>query len=549
MKKRVYTILVEHFKKWGVTHVFGIPGKSISPLMLELDNFGIEYVLGRHETGSGFEASGYALAKKSIGVAIGTSGPGGTNLITAAGQAKEFQLPVLFITGQPSMQETGRALSQDSSQFGTDLVKMFEPVTLFSARIERGDLLPLYLKHALERACSGEQGPVHLCIPFDVLMEEIEAFELPLPDYASPVVSPDIDKAIALINEAKHPVLFLGKGAVMSEVYDELRMIAEHWGIPIVTTPGGKGAFPTKHPLYLGGYGLGGSKYATEYMKSDIDLMIVVGSKLCDMSLSGYTADMAPGQVLQFEYDLTFAGKSIQAPTQVILGDIRYNLRQVVKRSGATGKDHEPLTGLEQVAAAATPSTSGTLLSAGTAFRALRSVLPNDAILFGDAGSHSFHAVQNFEIIEPGTFFMDEVFIAMGAAIGYSIGASIANPGRPIVCVTGDGCMMMHGTEISTAVNHGAPVIFFVLNNGRLDMVDKGMSYNTGRSVGAIYDRPLDVSLFAQSMGAKAYRCEQADDITAAVGAALQSNETTVIEVMVDPLEIPPILTRLLSLD
>ncbi|NEW09489.1 thiamine pyrophosphate-binding protein [Paenibacillus sp. SYP-B3998] len=547
MKKRVYTILVEHFKNWGIDHVFGIPGKSISPLMLELDNFGIEYVLGRHETGSGFEASGYALARKTIGIAIGTSGPGGTNLITAAGQAKEFQLPVLFITGQPSMQETGRALSQDSSQFGTDLVKMFEPVTLFSARIERGDLLPLYLKHALEKAYVGERGPVHLCIPFDVLMEEVEPFYLPLPDNISPAVSPDIGKAITLLNEAKKPVLFLGKGAVISEVYSELRIIAEHWGIPVVTTPGGKGAIPTKHPLNLGGYGLGGSKAATEYMKSGIDLMIVVGSKLCDMSLSGFTADMQPGKVLQFEYDLTFAGKTIQAPTQVILGDIRYNLAQLVQISGASAKDHERLIDNEQVAAASTAAAG--LMSAGKAFRALRDVLPKDAIVFGDAGSHSFHAVQNFEIIEPGTFYLDEVFIAMGAAIGYSIGAQIANPNRPIVCVTGDGCIMMHGTEISTAVNHGASVIFFVLNNGRLDMVDKGMSYNTGRSVGAVYEKPLDVSLFAQSMGAIAYRCHEADEIKSAVQAALQSNATTVIEVMVDPLEIPPILTRLLSLD
>lgn len=549
MKKRVYTLLVEHFKNWGITHVFGIPGKSISPLMLELESYGIEYVLGRHEAGSGFEASGYALAKKTMGIAIGTSGPGGTNLITAAGQAKEFQLPVLFITGQPSMQETGRALSQDSSQFGADLVKMFEPVTLFSARIERGDLLYLYLKHALEKAYTGEKGPVHLCIPFDVLMEEVESFYLPLPDHISPVVSRDIDKAVTLLGEAKKPVLFLGKGAVMADTYPQLRTIAEHWGIPVMTTPGGKGAFPTNHPLYLGGYGLGGSKYATEYMKSGIDLMIVVGSKLCDMSLSGFTADMEPEKVLQFEYDLKFAGKTIQVPTQLILGDIHSNLTQLIVQSGAATKAHEAFAFRAEAAAAAAASGTESALSAGTAFRSLRSVLPKDAVLFGDAGSHSFHAVQNFEIIEPGTFFFDEVFIAMGAAIGYSIGAKIAMPDRPVVCVTGDGCIMMHGTEISTAVNHGIPVIFFVLNNGRLDMVEKGMSYNTGRSVGAVYERPLDVSLFAQSMGASAYRCETGTEVERAVQSALESNTATVIEVMVDPQEIPPILTRLLSLD
>ncbi|MEK6993696.1 thiamine pyrophosphate-binding protein [Paenibacillus sp. FSL K6-1566] len=547
MKKRVYTLLVEHFKNWGISHVFGIPGKSISPLMLELESHGIQYVLGRHEAGCGFEASGYALAKKTMGIAIGTSGPGGTNLITAAGQAKEFQLPVLFITGQPSMRETGRALSQDSSQFGADLVKMFEPVTLFSARIERGDLLYLYLKHALEKAYTGEKGPVHLCIPFDVLMEEVESFYLPLPDHISPVVSPDIDKAISMLGEAKKPVLFLGKGAVMADAYEPLRIMAEHWGIPVMTTPGAKGAFPTSHPLYLGGYGLGGSKHATDYMRSGIDLMIVVGSKLCDMSLSGFTPDMEPEKVLQFEYDLKFAGKTIQAPTQLILGDIRSNLTQLISQSGASSKEHEMLIARAQVAAATSQAES--VLSAGTAFRSLRSVLPKEAVLFGDAGSHSFHAVQNFEIIEPGTFYFDEVFIAMGAAIGYSIGAKIAMPDRPVVCVTGDGCIMMHGTEISTAVNHGIPVIFFVLNNGRLDMVEKGMSYNTGRSVGAVYERPLDVSLFAQSMGAMAFRCENEADITRAVQSALQSHTATVIEVMVDPQEIPPILTRLLSLD
>ncbi|ANY74261.1 thiamine pyrophosphate-binding protein [Paenibacillus ihbetae] len=548
MKKRVYTLLVEHFKNWGISHVFGIPGKSISPLMLELENYGIQYVLGRHEAGSGFEASGYALATKTMGIAIGTSGPGGTNLITAAGQAKEFQLPVLFITGQPSMRETGRALSQDSSQFGADLVKMFEPVTLFSARIERGDLLYLYLKHALEKAYTGEKGPVHLCIPFDVLMEEVESFYLPLPDHISPVVSPDIDKAISMLGEAKKPVLFLGKGAVMADAYEPLRIMAEHWGIPVMTTPGAKGAFPTSHPLYLGGYGLGGSKHATDYLRSGIDLMIVVGSKLCDMSLSGFTADMEPEKVLQFEYDIKFAGKTIQVPTQLILGDIRSNLTQLITQSGAASKVHEMLIPRAQAAAAAASRTES-VLSAGTAFRCLRSVLPKEAVLFGDAGSHSFHAVQNFEIIEPGTFYFDEVFIAMGAAIGYSIGAKIAMHDRPVVCVTGDGCIMMHGTEISTAVNHGIPVIFFVLNNGRLDMVEKGMSYNTGRSVGAVYERPLDISLFAQSMGAMAFRCENEADITKAVQSALQSHTATVIEVMVDPQEIPPILTRLLSLD
>ncbi|WP_168123231.1 thiamine pyrophosphate-binding protein [Paenibacillus sp. HB172176] len=547
MRKKVYSIIVEHLRNWGVTHVFGIPGKSISPLMLELETQEIEYVLGRHENGCGFEATGYALGSKTLGVAIGTSGPGGTNMITAAGQAREFQLPVLFITGQPSMVDTGRALSQDSSQFGTDLVKMFEPVTLFSARVERGELLPLYLRHAIEKAYTGEKGPVHLCLPFDVLMEEIEEFHIPLPTYATKLVSEDVSHAVKLLDEAKRPVFFLGKGAIMNETYEELRVIAEHWRIPIVTAPGGKGAFPTNHPLNLGGYGLGSSKHAMEYIRSGVDLMIVVGSKLCDMSLSGFTDEMKPKAMLQFEYDLTFAGKSVQVPTSIVLGDMKANLKRVIEAAGAKPREQEyellPIPGFEATADSEQP------LSAGDAFKALRSALPDNAWFFGDAGSHSFHAVQNLDIVEAESFYFDEVFIAMGAAIGCSIGAKIACPDRPIVCITGDGCMLMHGTEISTAVNHGAPVIFFVLNNGRLDMVDKGMSYNTGRSVGAVYEYPLNVSQFAGSMGAAAHRCHHTLDIINAVQTALQSKVATVIEVMVDPEEIPPILTRLLSMD
>lgn len=546
MKKKVYSIIVEHFKHWGVTHVFGIPGKSISPLMLEVENQEIQYVLGRHETGCGFEAAGYALGKGTVGVAIATSGPGGTNMITAAGQAKEFGLPVLFITGQPSMQDTGKALSQDSSQFGMDLVKMFEPVTLFSARVERGDLLPLYLKHAIERAVYGEKGPVHLCIPFDVLMEDIEDFAVPLPEYASPVVARSVDRAIDMLESARRPVLFLGKGAMMAEAYDEIRTIAEHWRIPVVTAPGGKSAFPSTHPLCHGGYGLGGSPVAMEYMGSGIDLMIVIGSKLCDMQLSGFTEEMKPKHMLQFEYDLTFAGKSVDVYTEVVLGDLKSNLRQVIAMSGASPRPEEYK--LRALPAFDANRGSQSVMQAGDSLRALRASLPEDALMFGDAGSHSFYAVQHLEMPVPGTFYFDEVFIAMGAAIGYSIGAKIARPERPVVCITGDGCILMQGTEISTAVNHGVPVIFFVLNNGRLDMVDKGMSYNTGRSVGAVYEHPLDVSMFAMSMGASAHRCHRPSDVQEAVLAALQADGPTVIEVMVDPLEIPPILTRLLSM-
>jgi acetolactate synthase-1/2/3 large subunit len=548
---RLSQVLAANLKQWGIGHVFGIPGKSISPLMLDLDDEGIEFVLSRHESGAGFAAGGYALMNRKLGVAIGTSGPGGTNLLTAAGQAKAFNVPLLILTGQPSAGESGKALGQDSSAFGTDLVKMFEPVTLFSARVERPDLMERYLQHALEKAVTGSRGPVHLCLPFDILMSAIEPFSIPLPTNLPKLISSNLEEALSIIGKARNPVLIAGKGVIAADAYKEVVSFAEGCRIPVILTPGGKGVFPTSHPLCLGNFGLGGTKAASKYLKTGVDVMIVIGTKLSDMSLSGFTPDMMPEQVVHFDYEATFIGKALPVPTCAVLGDAKENLKrlnQLLTDNNYFLSETAAATAVQPVETPKIPAQSAAL-SASHAIHALRSALPADSILFGDDGSHTFYAIQDFEVIKPGTFYFDDVFGAMGHAIGYAIGAKVAAPDQTVVCLTGDGCFMMHGTEISTAVNHGISVIVVVFNNGRLDMVDKGMSYNTGRSVGAIYPTALDASAFAQSMGARAFLCRQASEVEAAVRNALALEGPSVIEVMVDPQEIPPILSRLLTLD
>lgn len=513
--------------------------------MLDIDSRGIRFVLSRHESGAGFEAAGYAMFAETLGVAIVTSGPGGTNALTSAAQAKAFNLPLLFITGQPSASDSGKPLGQDSSQFGTDLVNMFASVTRFSARVERPDVLQLYLQHAIEAAFSGPRGPVHLCIPFDVLLADIEPFSVEIP-HRPQMMSSNIERIIPLLDGAKRPVLLLGKGVHSSQSFNEVRQLAEHWGTPVITTPGGKGVFPTDHPLALGNFGLGGNPRATDYLQSGVDLMIVIGTKISDMSLSGLSESDYPQRIIHFDYDPTFVGKAIPVPTEVVLGDARTNLFHLLQLVNAAPLQPYSPTKRDEVGSKI-ETTNGTI-SAVDAIRALRKVLPQDTILFGDDGSHTFYAIRHFDIYQPGTFIFDDVFGAMGHPIGYSIGAKIALPERPILCLTGDGCVLMHGTEMSTAANEDIPVIFVVFNNGRLDMVDKGMSHNTGRTVGAIYQQPLDVTVFAKSMGLSATKCHTELEIERTVQSALKSDYPTVVEVMVDPNETPPILTRLLSL-
>jgi acetolactate synthase-1/2/3 large subunit len=187
-------------------------------------------------------------------------------------------------------------------------------------------------------------------------------------------------------------------------------------------------------------------------------------------------------------------------------------------------------------------------MTAETTVKVLRNSLPDETIVFGDDGSHTFYGIRYFDIYEPGTFFFDDVFGAMGHAIGYSIGAKIAAPDKKIVCLVGDGCMFMHGTEISTALNYNSPVLFIVLNNGQLDMVEKGMRKMNGKSIGAVYDVPLDVSSFAQSLGLESFKCFSPIDLKEAISQSLsmidQIGKPMVIEIMVDPDEIPPTMRR-----
>lgn len=539
--KSIASILVSHFKKWEIDHVFGIPGKPVVPLIMELDKQGINFILNKHESGSGYAAAGYALMNRKLGIAIATAGPGGTNLLTSAGQAKASHIPVLFITGQLHISDAGKALGQDSTFFGTDLVKMFEPVTKFSARIERADQFQRYLQHALEKAHSGVKGPVHLSIPLDILNEEIEEFEIILPNNMSQVISSKLNEFVDKLNAAKKPVILSGKGVHSSLAYEEVKKLAELWNIPVMTTPGGKGTFIETHPLSLGSLGLGGTERSKEYLKEDIDLMIVIGSKLSDMSLVGIPQNNLPREVIHFDYNYTYIGKSLTVPTLPIIGDIRANLQSVLEKDICKSKKQFNSLKLEYKIA---ENTDTPYISAIKAMEVIREQLPDDSVVFGDDGSHTFYAIKHFSIRKPGTFFFDDVFGAMGHAIGYSIGAQLASKKSRIVCLTGDGCTFMHGTEISTAANYNIPVTYIILNNGRLDMVDKGMQQHLGKAVGTTYNLPLDIKKFGESMSIKSFKCHNEAELNAALEFSKLHNETTIIEIMVDPYEIPPTMMR-----
>ncbi|WP_153462675.1 thiamine pyrophosphate-binding protein [Sediminibacillus terrae] len=551
MTESAASLLVKNMKDWGIQYVFGIPGKPLVPLLAECEKQNLPFVLSRHESGAGFAAAGYALLSEKLGIAVATSGPGGTNLLTAAAQAKAYHAPVLFLTAQPPTDLIGKPVGQDSSIFGTDLLKMFESVTLFNAKVERAGHLEIMLKHAVESALKGKKGPVHLSIPMDIWDTATNPFSFLLPDGRSDVLSNNLHHLVERLNRAEKAVLFLGKGVHRSRAYEEIRWLAETWNIPVMTTPGGKGTFPTNHPLSLGSYGLGGNESTKEYLQTGIDEMVVIGSKLSDMSIAGVSEAIFPSHVIQFDIDNQFIEKSLPIPTLPVIGDIKENITGLKRLMDTfhlsikpqsyevdAGFPHEEKMPVEI-------SHSSSYVSAKEAIKTMRGLLPDDTILFGDDGSHSFYAIKHLCLERPGTFYFDDVFGAMGHAIGYAIGAKLAQPANTVACLTGDGCVFMHGAEIAMAVDQRLPVLFIVLNNGRLDMVEKGMTKMLGYSVGAVYNQGVDIKEYTASFGARSFQCRTIGEMKDAFEQSLEyTNGPSVIEILVDPDEIPPILDR-----
>lgn len=543
--KTVADYMAEALRNLGVTHSFGIIGKSICPIALKLVDYGIEFIPGRHESSSGFEAGGYALKTGSLGVAFGTSGPGGTNLLTAAAHAKANNLPVLFITGHQSIKELGIPQCQDSTSYLADLAEMFRPATLFSKLVERGDHFGTIFNHALSIALGDKKGPVHLCIPFDVQTERLEECRIVLPEREKLVSYANCEKVISAINASSRPLIIAGKGVNRSGAHKELVQLAETFNIPVVTSPGGKGTIAWDHPLYHGPIGVGGSTHGDELLNNS-DLFIVLGSRLSDMTICNLKPENHPDLLIQFDVDPTFVGKILNSRTISVGGDMRDNLELYLQNTDPAAVTRREIAVSNQYSEEL-PVLSK--LSLASVMSTMSDLIPYNSTVFADDGSHGFNAVKWFNVKKPGSFVFDDYFACMGNSIGMAIGAKVAAPEETVFCITGDGCFMMLGTEINTAVCKNIPVIFIVVNNMQLDMALKGMAKTTGRIDGTIFEVPMDAVKFAESLGAAGFRCETADEFASAIKEAVALNRVAVIELLTDRDEMPPTAHRTLDLN
>lgn len=562
----VARLILEQLKAEGVRTVFGIPGGPATPLF---DAFhadaGLRLVASRHEAGAAFMALGDARVSGRIGVCLLTTGPGATNAVTAVAAAKSDGLPVLVLTAQTATSSFGKGALQDSTESGVDTVALFRPITKLSAMLANPAAAAALVRQALRTAMTGRRGPVHLSIPTDLMRRPAAGTALAPGRYRAEVRLFDreaVRRCARALLEARRPAILAGHGINLAGAQPELLELAELLSIPVATTPKGKGAFPETHPLSLRVFGLASSPLSERYLLSEgVDALLVLGSSLHENSTSGWDPRLGAGLLMQQDIEPATIGRNY--PVEVALaGDAKTTLRELLfelRRRLAAGE--APPDGARRAfarfkAGARIFLDPDAMLSNAVPIkpqrlmRELDGALPEDALIFLDVGCNNLWATHYLTATGRNAFIHNwGDFAAMGYGVAAAVGGKLAAPGRPVIAIVGDGGFAMAGMEVSTAVTENIPVVWIVLNDARLNAVHHGQTMQyAGRTIGTEFRR-MDVALVATALGAWSRRVRRPGDVAAAVADALASGRPAVIDARVDADEIPPIQSRVRSLD
>jgi acetolactate synthase-1/2/3 large subunit len=522
----------------GVDVMFGIPGGAILPTYDAIARgTSVRHVLARHEQGAGHMAQGYARASGRVGVALATSGPGATNLVTPIADAYMDSTPLVAITGQVRSHLIGTDAFQECDITGITL-----PIVKHSWLVQDVKELPAIMKAAFHVARTGRPGPVLVDVPRDV-QEAALSFEYPdavdLPGWkpATKVHPRQIRAAAEAIAAAKTPVLYVGGGVVNGEAWRELKELAELGRIPVVTTLMAKGAFPESHELWAGHPGMHGAKYAN-WALNKAELVICVGARFDDR-VTGKLSAFAPGaQVIHFDIDAAEVDKIRHADIPVV-GPLKEALSQLTFSFGQVAEGEvKTIEWLKQInewkqAFPFRYEKDGDYLKPQTVMETLNALTQgrDDVIFTTGVGQHQMWAMQYLECDYPRRFLTSGGLGTMGYGLPAAIGAKAARPHSTVINVDGDGCFQMTGQELATAALEGLPVLTVLINNGWLGMVRQWqeMFYAERFSESHLTHAVPDYAMLAEAYGAKGYTVRDEDDLASALDEALAHPERAAV--------------------
>jgi acetolactate synthase-1/2/3 large subunit len=463
-------IVLQCIRAEGVDLVFGYPGGAIMPLYDALEGSGVRHVLTRHEQGAVFAAEGFARVTGKVGVAMATSGPGATNLVTGIADAKMDSVPLVCITGQVRTAMIGTDAFQETDVFGVTL-----SLTKWSRLVRTIDEIPEVIAEGFHWARSGRPGPVVIDIPTDILKAKKE-FSGPVK--FTPHARTADGKAegafsntvVALLQQASRPVALVGAGAKLSGAVPQLRQLLDDLNIPTFATVHGLGAVPPQSPYYLGMVGMHGTRAANTALH-ETDLLLVFGARLDDRVTGDPTRFAPHAKIVHFEIDPAQLDR-VRACELPVIG----NLADTIPVFHAELR-HASLPDWSCWRAVACGAERAELDPRGLAQPTIRfldelfSRLPQDSVVIADVGQHQMWAAQRYRSSSPRGFITSGGLGAMGFALPAAVGVQLAKPETCVLCVSGDGGFQMNIQELATVHRLGLPIKMVIVDNKYLGMV------------------------------------------------------------------------------
>ncbi len=527
-------IIMECLLEQQVDTVFGYPGGAVLNIYDALYEYSdrLNHILTAHEQGAAHAADGYARSSGKTGVCIATSGPGATNLVTGIATAYMDSVPVVAITGNVNRDLLGLDSFQE-----VDITGITMPITKHNFIVKRVEDLADTIREAFLIANEGRKGPVLIDIPKDVTGAKFEYIPKAPQESKVPSLPPKewMDKAAELLKSSKRPLVYAGGGVILSEAAPELKRLAEQLDAPVSCSLMCQGGFDQTAPRYIGMMGMHGTKTASLAI-ANCDLLVAVGTRFSDRVTCNPDTFATRCPILQIDIDPAEFNKNIDVDIR-LSGDAKAVLQALLPmfpqmehkswmESVAGWKAEFPLIQRAETEDGVTPQMVLETLSALT---------HSEAILSTEVGQHQMWAAQFYDFKHPRQFITSGGLGTMGFGLGASIGAQVANPGKQVVNIAGDGGFHMNANELSTAAKYNIPIIELLFNNEVLGMVRQWQKlFYDGRFSQTTLEKKTNYEKLAEAYGVKAMTIAKKDDIEPVLKAALQEEGPVFINCIID---------------
>ncbi len=524
----------------GVDLLYGYPGGAIMPVYDELYKFQdkLTHILTRHEQGATHAAQGYARVTGKVGVAMATSGPGATNLVTGIADAQIDSTPMVCITGQVPRHLLGSDAFQE-----TDIIGISTPVTKWNYQVTKASEIPEILAKAFYIARSGRPGPVLVDITKNAQFEEIEFSYEPcnLVRSYDPVPKPDmsaIDAAATLINNAKKPFIVFGQGVILGEAEEQLKALIEKAGIPAAWTILGLSALDSDHPLNVGMVGMHGN-YGPNVLTNECDLLIAIGMRFDDRVTGSLDTYAKQAKVIHFEIDPAEINKNVMSDIAV-LGNSKETLELILPKINKNSheewhnefKKKHKIEEEQIINPQLNPTKPG--LTMGEVMKEINIASENKAVIVSDVGQHQMFACRYAKFKQTKSNVTSGGLGTMGFALPAAIGAKMGAMEREVVAIIGDGGYQMTIQELGVIFQHNIPVKIVVLNNEHLGMVRQWQELFFDRRYASTIMTNPDFVKIAEGYHIKANRVSERKDLKGAIEEMMASKDPYFLEVRVE---------------